>query len=835
MAQALVIVESPTKAKTISRFLGKDFHVEASFGHIRDLPKSKMGVDVEHDFQPEYVVGDDDKETVTKLKKLAKATGKVYFATDEDREGEAISWHLAELLKIPDAEVQRIVFHEITKEAISHALANPRPLDIKRVDAQQARRILDRLVGYELSPFLWRKVRRGLSAGRVQSVAVRLIVEREREIQAFKAQEYWTIEGTFEHGKDSFNAKLHKLAGQSLEKFAIGSKEKADALLEQLKGAQYSIADIQLKTAKRSPAPPFTTSSLQIDANRRLSLSANRTMRLAQQLYEGVHLGGKGQTGLITYMRTDSLNLADKFINEAKGFLEKTFGADYALPSGRRFKTSAKGAQEAHEAIRPTDVTLTPESIREHLDPDQLKLYELIWNRAVASQMPEAQIDQTSVDVAANVEGAIFRANGTIIRFPGFLKVYPDGAKENLLPPLKAGDAVTATDVKGVQHFTEPPARYSDASIVKALEEYGIGRPSTYAPTITTVVDRGYVERDDRRLKPTEVAFLVIDLLVKHFPEIVDYKFTANMEQQFDDIAEGKSAWQPVLHSFYDKFHANLVAKDAEISRKDITETATDQICEKCGKPMVKKFGRYGTFLACTGYPECKNTINLDRDGNHAPIPEAKPLGIDPVSGLGVFLKTGRFGTYVQLGEKKKEDGESKPKKKKGEKKVVEKLKSASLLTGMSAETLTLEQALQLLSLPRTVGKTAAGEPILAANGKFGPYIKAGVDTRSIPDGESPLTITEAKALELLAQPKQASRRSGGRTLKELGAHPKTGKNVKVLDGKYGPYVSDGKTHASLPKGTPPESVTMEQAVELMAEREGKPKKKRRGSKRPPA
>jgi DNA topoisomerase-1 len=524
-------------------------------------------------------------------------------------------------------------------------------------------------------------------------------------------------------------------------------------------------------------------------------------------------------------MRTDSLNLSEKFISDAKQYLTNTFGSDYALPNGRHYKTKSKGAQEAHEAIRPTEVTHVPADIATHLTDDQRKLYELIWNRAVASQMPEAQLDATSVDVKASAAGAIFRANGITIRFPGFLKVYPDGAKETFLPKLTSGDAVKAEKIDGIQHFTEPPARYSEASIVKALEEYGIGRPSTYAPTISTIISRGYVERNERRLQPTEVAYLVIDLLVKHFPEIVDYEFTAKMEQEFDDIAEGKIAWQPVLHEFYDPFKKHLIAKDAEISKKDITEKATDQICEKCGKPMVEKFGRFGKFLACTGYPECKNTINLDKDGNHAPLPEAKVLGNDPETQLPIYLKTGRFGTYVQLGDKAEA-----PKKVKGKKKEkTPRPKSASLLPDMTAETLTLEQALQLLSLPKTLGKTATEEDIIVANGRFGPYVKAGIETRSLADGQSPLTVTLEDALKLLAEPKSANRRQtmGGATLKELGAHPDSGKMIKVKNGRFGVYVTDGTTNATVPKDIEYATITLEQALELIKEREGKPKKKR--------
>lgn len=825
MPKALVIVESPTKAKTISRFLGKDYAVESSYGHVRDLPKSKMGVDVDKDFAPTYVVDKEDEAHVAKLQQLAKKTGHVFFATDEDREGEAISWHLAELLHIPDKEVQRVVFHEITKDAISHAFTQPRPLDLKRVDAQQARRILDRLVGYELSPFLWRKVRRGLSAGRVQSVAVRLIVEREREIQAFKPQEYWTVEAEFAHKAGNFSARLSKLDSKTVDKFFLGSKEAADAVLARLRSAAYTIGDVQKKQTKRSPAAPFTTSTLQQDANRRLGFSASRTMRLAQQLYEGVNLGGKGQTGLITYMRTDSLSLSENFVTATRGYLEHTFGSKYVVPKGRHYRTSSKGAQEAHEAIRPTDVQHTPDAIAEHLSDDQRKLYDLIWKRAVASQMPDAIMDAVSIDVHAASVPVVFRASGSTINFPGFLKVYPDGVKENLLPIMAVNDSVKANKIDGIQHFTEPPARYSDAGLVKAMEEYGIGRPSTYAPTISTIIDRGYVERIERRLQPTEVAYMVNDLLVKHFPSIVDFQFTAKMEQHFDDIAEGKIAWQPVLHEFYDPFKKNLVVKDAELDKKDLTETATDEVCEKCGKPMIKKFGRYGTFLACTGYPDCKHTINLDKAGNHAPLPEAKVLGEDPVTKLPIYLKSGRFGTYVQLGDKPEA-----PKKVKGKKKEkAPKPKSASLLPDMKADELTLDQALQLLSLPKTLGQNAAGEDIVVANGRFGPYVKAGVETRSLTDGQSPITLTLTEAEKLLAEPKAANRKrtAGGATMKELGNHPDSGKPIKVKNGRFGAYVTDGETNATIPRGTEPSAITLDQALELIKEREGQPKKKR--------
>jgi DNA topoisomerase-1 len=640
----LVIVESPTKAKTISRFLGDNFLIKASYGHVRDLPEKRLGVDVKHDFKPEYVILPKSRNIVKDLKLSASQAEKIYFATDEDREGEAISWHLAEILKLPKEKIHRITFHEVTKEAIEEALRNPRSLDLRLVNAQQARRILDRLVGYELSPFLWRKVARGLSAGRVQSVAVRLIVEREREIQAFKPQEYWTIEALLKPSntlnEGSFTAKLSKINNVVLDKFDIPTQAKAERIIKELDGASYFVSEVQKRETRRSPLPPFTTSTLQQEANHRLGFSAKQTMLIAQQLYEGVELGEKGSTGLITYMRTDSVNLAEKFLNEARSLISRLYGEKYLPDAPRRFITKSKLAQEAHEAIRPTEVSYTPESIKQYLKEDQWKLYDLIWRRAVACQMKEAILEQTTIEIEAipsqktelmtlseekkdekakNIQEKnkfcyTFRAVGSVIKFDGFLKIYGE-AKEEFLPQLQKGESLTLLKIESKQHFTEPPARYSDASLVKALEEYGIGRPSTYAPTISTIIERKYVERiEGKRLKPTEMGILVNDLLVTHFPEIVDYQFTAKIEADLDDIAQGKKEWIPVIRNFYEPFKANLNQKYQEVKKKDIIETPSLETCDKCGGPMVLKIGRFGKFLACSAFPKCRNLKPLKEE-----------------------------------------------------------------------------------------------------------------------------------------------------------------------------------------------------------------------------
>jgi DNA topoisomerase-1 len=641
----LVIVESPTKAKTIEKFLGKNYKVRSSYGHIRDLPKSEMGIDIEHNFKPKYVIPTAAKKTVTGLKKDAEKAKTVILATDEDREGEAIAWHLISALKLEKRPIKRIAFHEITKEAIEEALKNPRSLDLNMVDAQQARRILDRLVGYELSPFLWRKVARGLSAGRVQSVAVRFVVEREREIQNFKAEEYWTIDADFKQqtAEQIFEAKLNKIGDKTLEKFDINSKEKAEEILDDLKNVKYTISGIETKETKRNPHPPFITSTLQQEANRRLYFSAKQTMMLAQQLYEGVELGDEGSIGLITYMRTDSVNLSEKFLTEAKSHIASAYGEKYLPDSPRRFQTKSKLAQEAHEAIRPTSVFYEPEKIKQHLNENQYKLYTLIWQRAVASQMSEAIIGSTIVEIEA--KKYTFRSNGSIIKFDGFLKIYPTDMKENILPPLEKGEVLDLIKISPNQHFTEPPARYSDASLVKILEEHGIGRPSTYAPTIATITDRGYVERiEGRRLKPKEIAFLVNDLLVKHFPNIVDYEFTAKMEDQLDEIAEGKEKWEPVIKDFYKPFKKNLMQKEEELSKKELTEEASDEVCDKCGSPMIIKTGRYGKFLACSKYPDCKNTKPLGgKDGE----PAETTKEVCDKCNHPMIIKEGRYGKFL--------------------------------------------------------------------------------------------------------------------------------------------------------------------------------------------
>ncbi|MFA6307758.1 MAG: type I DNA topoisomerase [Patescibacteria group bacterium] len=641
----LVIVESPTKAKTIKGFLGKEYVVESSFGHVRDLPKSKLGVDTESNFEPTYTVPLKAKKQVTKLKKLAKDAEMVYFATDEDREGEAISWHLQQLLNVDKAKQKRIAFHEITKTAIMEALDNPRNLDINLFHAQQARRILDRLVGYKLSPLLWKKVTRGLSAGRVQSVAVRLIVEREEERRKFKTEEYWTVEG--QASKDNspkFDISLHKEKDNVLKKFDI-DEAKAKQALEDIKASKLVVSEVNATEHKKAPLAPFTTSTLQQDANRRFGYSAKQTMMLAQQLYEGIKLGSKGSHGLITYMRTDSLNLSDSFVKATENYINEKLGKEYMQTGGRVFKKKAKFTQEAHEAIRPTEVSYDPESIKTYLDPKQFKIYTLIWQRAVASQMSEAVTETTTVAIDAKGTNWILKALGTVTKFAGWKAIYQNNDDENELPAIAKDDILNLDTLEAIQHFTTPPARYSEAGLVKAMEALGIGRPSTYAPTIATIIDRQYVTKEEKRLAPTEIGEIVNKLLMEHFNDIVSYDFTAQMENDLDEIAEGKKEWQPIISAFYKPFEKNLMEKEKELDKKEITETATEEVCDKCDSPMVIKLGRFGKFLACSNYPDCKNTKPIGDDGK----PEEREK-IDepcPTCGKDMIVKTGRFGKFI--------------------------------------------------------------------------------------------------------------------------------------------------------------------------------------------
>jgi len=656
----LIIVESPTKAKTIENFLGKEYSVESSFGHVRDLPQKEMGIDLEHGFEPKYVIPAKARKNVTKLKDLSKKAEKIILATDEDREGEAIAWHLVQALKLKENKIERIAFHEITSEAIEQALANPRQIDGKLVDAQQARRVLDRLVGYELSPFLWKKVAKGLSAGRVQSVAVRLIVERERQIKDFQAQEYWYIMAHLANDKEQrFLARLNKVAGKTIDKLEIKQGEAADKILAALNGAKYQVVNLERKQFNRLPPKPFTTSSLQQTSNRWLGYSAKQTMLLAQQLYE---------IGYITYMRTDSLNLAEKFLVQVSKYLTENLGKNYALAQPHRYKTKAKGAQEAHEAIRPTEVTRLPEAVKPSLNNNQYKLYKLIWQRTLACQMPAAIMDATVIDVDAvspllNKEKAgvryQFRATGQILKFDGYLKIYPEKSQDIELPEVKLKQFLKLIALNKEQHFTKPPARFSDAGLVKALERFGIGRPSTYAPTIATIIERNYVQRDDhKKLAPTDIAFVVNDLLVEHFPKIVDYRFTAKMEDDLDNIAAGEVKWQPVIEEFYLPFHDNLADKYREIKKQDIMpEEKSNEVCDKCGAAMIVKIGRYGKYLACSAFPECKNIKSLpnaDRDKDGQPdsqeiegLKEKYKGEVCEKCGSSMAVKVGRFGPFL--------------------------------------------------------------------------------------------------------------------------------------------------------------------------------------------
>ena len=742
--KTLVIVESPTKAKTISKFLGKDFVVESSFGHVRDLPKSKMGIDIEGGtFLPTYTVSKEKLKQVALLKKAASKK-EVVFASDEDREGEAISWHLAQVLDIDPAKAKRIVFHEITKSAIEEALKNPRSIDLKLVDAQQARRILDRLVGYELSPLLWKKVARGLSAGRVQSVAVRLIVEREMEIKSFIPQEYWSLKGIFNSvnatEKQNFTATLQAINNKKLDKLDLNNKIQIDEILKNLEKTTYQISDLKKSETKRTPPPPFTTSTLQQNASNRFGFSAKQTMVLAQQLYEGVELGAEGSIGLITYMRTDSVNLSQKFLNEATELIDKNYGKKYSLEKPRFYQNKSKGAQEAHEAIRPADVFRTPESIKEFLSPQQYKLYDLIWRRAVATQMSEAKLNKIAVDISA--KQYVFRANGQTMIFAGWLKLFPGMIDEEILPELILNEKLNCQELLPEQHFTEPSARYSDATLVKALEEYGIGRPSTYAPTIATIEDRGYIERDDnKRLFPKPIAFVVNDLLVKHFPNIVDYQFTAQMEKNLDEIAEGTKDWQPIIATFYSPFHELIVKKTEELTKAETTMT--------------------------------------------------RDLGVDPKSGKKVSVRIGRYGAFAQLGDK---DDEDKP-------------KFSKLKKGQELDTVTLEDVLPLFELPRSLGSNDQGEEVIVTIGRFGPYAKIGTNNFSLKE-QDPYTITLEQVLNLTKE--EAERKANI----EIKTFPDS--TIKILNGRYGPYITDGKKNGKIPKDCEPNSLTLEECAEII-------------------
>lgn len=666
MADNLVIVESPAKAKTISGFLGKNYVVRASMGHVRDLPKSQIGIETEKNFKPTYMVSPDKKKVINELKGFLKKSKHLYIATDEDREGEAIGWHLLKALGVDEKkqDVKRIVFHEITKTAIEGAIASPRKIDIDLVDAQQARRVLDRLVGYELSPLLWSKIRYGLSAGRVQSVAVRLVVEREREIRAFKPEEYWKITAVFTHEGQEFEALLTKFNAKELK---MGEESVVNKILDALKGAKFQVTSVEEKDVKRNPSPPFITSTLQQEASRKLGFSVKKTMMVAQQLYEGVSLG-HGTHGLITYMRTDSVNLADQALKQAKEVITKEYGKEYALATPRRYK-GKKGAQEAHEAIRPVDLSIKPSDAESFLSRDQYRLYDLVWKRTIACQMAEARLKAKGVDVSALQDeketGYVFRATGQTIVFPGFIRVYVEGSdnpeealsdQDKLLPDLKEGQYVTKKSITPTQHFTKPPPRYTEASLVKKLEAEGIGRPSTYAPTISTIVARGYIVKEQKQLLPTDLAEVVIDMLVEHFPAIVDYKFTAEMEETLDLIAEGKREWEPVIREFYEPFHKVIAEKQKSIKKSDIVNLEkTDEKCEKCGSPMIVKLGRFGKFLSCSNYPECKNAKPLP--GSERKQPEKTEADLELARklagkkcdkcGLPMEIKTGRYGEFL--------------------------------------------------------------------------------------------------------------------------------------------------------------------------------------------
>ncbi|MCI5049436.1 MAG: type I DNA topoisomerase [Rickettsiales bacterium] len=841
MTQHVVVVESPAKSKTINKYLGKDYTVLASFGHVRDLPSKDGSVNPDDDFAMLYEVDGDSKKHVNEIAKAVKGAETLYLATDPDREGEAISWHVLEALQEKkalkkDTQIKRIVFHEITKSAVTSAIESPRDIDMNLVNAQQARRALDYLVGFNLSPVLWRKLPGSRSAGRVQSVALRLICEREQEIEQFTPQEFWDVTLNLKTEKgEAFQAKLSQYEGEKLEKFSITNEEQAKGITAALKSKNFAVSSVTPKQQRRNPYAPFSTSTLQMDASRKLGFSAKRTMQVAQKLYEGITLDGE-TVGLITYMRTDGITVAQEALNEARNFIGSEYGDNYLPKSPRMFKTKSKNAQEAHEAIRPTSISRKPESIAKFLDADQQKLYDLIWKRMVASQMEPAVYDQVAVELTANDNQAVLRTTGSVLRFDGFLKLYQIGQDEDeekeenrRLPDMQEGNPVSVDDILPEQHFTNPPPRYTEASLVKRMEELGIGRPSTYASIISVLIDRKYVVLDKKRFIAQSLGRLVTAFLVNFFERYVQYDFTAELEDTLDDVADGEKNWKEVLKLFWVDFIAK-VEDSQKLSTTDVLETldkvlepyifhdAEDiekaRVCPTCGTGRLSlKTGKFGAFLGCSNYPDCTFTRQIvggEEDDSTTESGEIidypKILGTDPDTDEDITLRKGPYGVYVQLGTG------SKPKR-------------ASLPKGVKPEEMTFERALSLLQLPREVGAhPETGDMITAGIGRYGPYLLHQKVYTSLPAEDDVLTVGMNRAVTLIAE---NSKKKGNTPIKVLGKHPEDNEEIAIFSGRYGPYVKYKKINATIPKGKEPEDVTLEEALELIAAKASAPKKKK--------
>ena len=839
----VLVVESPGKVKSINKYLGSGYKVLASFGHIRDLPAKEGSVKPDEDFSMIWEVDPKAQKRIKDIVDAVKTADKLILATDPDREGEAISWHVLEVLKQKkalkkDLKIERVAFNAITKSAVQEAIANPREINEELVDAYLARRALDYLVGFTLSPVLWRKLPGARSAGRVQSVALRLIVEREAEIEAFRPQEYWTIDADVSAPSGTFGAHLTHLDGKKLDKLGLENEAAAKRAVDLINAQRFAIGSVESKPVKRHPAPPFITSSLQMEASRKLGFNAKHTMRIAQGLYEGVDIGGD-QVGLITYMRTDGVSMAGEGIAEARHVIGDKYGSKYVPNVPRAYTSKAKNAQEAHEAIRPTSFNRTPEKIARHLDEDQRKLYDLIWKRAIASQMESAELERTTVDVVSADRQITLRATGSVTLFDGFLAVYQEGKDDEQdedgarLPKVKEGESATVKQVKPEQHFTEPPPRYSEASLVRKLEELGIGRPSTYASILSTLRDRSYVRMDRGRFIPDDKGRIVTTFLTNFFRRYVEYGFTADLEEKLDEVSAGELDWKQLLRDFWRDFSA-AIGDTKELRVADVI-TALDEVlgphifvpnadgsdprvCPNCGNGKLSlKLGRFGAFVGCSNYPECRYTRRLGQSAEEASSEQPRELGLDPATGEQVTLRSGRFGPYVQRGNGEKPARGSIPK-------------------GMDLSLVDLEYALKLLSLPREVGKHPEdGEPIKANFGRFGPYIAHGKTYASLETPEDVFTVGLNRAVTLLAEKKANPRgRRGPEPLKELGPSA-AGDMIKLMRGRYGPYVTDGSTNATIPNGTDPLSVTLEQAQTLIAEREarGGGKKKKRAKAAP--